>query len=122
MFFEHTSGEWGEHRWRGVKNGYKLEISTFAALAGFLAILRADAFHLEPDQRREKQRRVIGTFAARQTVQARAPRTMGGFILPDDEGHGEKEDVERGTDADLVSDMGSDRLDMAVPVFNNWRR
>lgn len=43
-------------------------------------------------------------------------------MLGDDEGHGPDEAMEWGTDADLVSDMGSDRLDMAVPVFNNWGR
>jgi len=122
MFFEYTSVEWGEHWCGGVENGYRLEVGAFAALTGFLAILRADTFHLGPDQRMAKKRRVIVTFAARQTVQARAPRTMGGLMLGGDEEHGESEGMDGGTHVDFVSDMGSDRLDMAVPVFKNWGR
>ena len=62
--------------------GSALYVGPLAALALLLAVFCADAFHLELGVRAETGIEwADGTFAARQTVQARAPRTTGVLAL-----------------------------------------
>jgi hypothetical protein len=58
-----------------------LDIGAFATLTLLLTILSTDTFHLEKKVRAEltKKDGRWSTFAARQVVHARAPRTMGGL-------------------------------------------
>jgi hypothetical protein len=76
-------GQWsGRKQARRYRREDGLDVGALAALALFLAVFRADAFHLGTGMRadgREEGRRL--TFAARQTVQALAPRTTWGFGL-----------------------------------------
>jgi len=68
------------------KKGIILHVGAFAALTLFLTVLGAHAFHLDSVKiRRKYTEGESSTLAARQTVQARAPRTTGAFELTNDE-------------------------------------
>lgn len=82
MLFENASAE--EMRTKSERDGMggALYVGPLAALALLLAVFCADAFHLELGVRAETGIEwADGTFAARQTVQARAPRTTGVLAL-----------------------------------------
>lgn len=80
VFFEHAPGMTGE-RGGGKLEGNLLDVSTLATLAWLLTVFCADTFHLDEDERRSGPVAAKLTFAARQTVQARAPRTTGALEL-----------------------------------------
>jgi hypothetical protein len=58
-----------------------LDVGAFAALTWLLAVFCTNAFHLEEGEARSVVVHAKLAFAARQTVQARAPRTTGALEL-----------------------------------------